>query len=160
MIRIIFATTCAQDHKSWYNSLTYTSTVNYRKRELIMAKKQEAAVTETTIKNTLNLQSILADVGITVTDEQLDMLSQRVTVKKSGRGKAKYSLGTVQLTPEDKIAPQARIAIENLKDGMTINEWADAVQKDTRFVTKQDVSKILMYYQKDLIDRNLISKQA
>jgi hypothetical protein len=115
-------------------------------------------VTEKTIQNEMNLLTILNAAGIQCTTEQIEMISKNVIVKKQGRGKLHYKLGENKLEATTKIALQARIAVENLEDGMTLEDWAAKVAKDSRFVTKQDVSKVIAYYQKDLVELGIISK--
>ncbi|HYD35924.1 MAG TPA: hypothetical protein VD999_07740 [Vitreimonas sp.] len=122
------------------------------------AQAAEPVITEKLVKNVLNIKTLLASAGIEITDEQAEALSSKIVVKKVGRAKATYKKGEVVLKPEDKAANQVRVALDVLEDGMTIDQWAEACSLDTRFVTKQDPAKVLMYYQKQLIDQGLLVK--
>jgi hypothetical protein len=63
----------------------------------------------------------------------------------------------VELTATDKVPQQMRIIVENLHQPMSMAEWAAEVAKDERFTTKQDVSKVIMYYRKAMLDKNLVA---
>jgi hypothetical protein len=128
-----------------------------------MAKKQStqpAQSVETEVKSTLNLVTILEELGITCTVAQMEALSERVVVKKAPRGSTVYKSGQIKLTAEDKIPLQMRIILENFEDGMTLEQIATKVATDKRFTTKQPVSKIVAYYRKQMIDRGYIQPAA
>ena len=120
---------------------------------------QVKPVTEKHIQNEMNIKSLLEQHGISVTDEQVALLSTNLTFKHSKGGNHKhYKHGEVKLEPTTKIALQARIALENLEDGMNLADWAAKTKADKRFVSKQETSKIIAYYQKDLIEKGFLVK--
>lgn len=120
---------------------------------------EQPSNTEKTIKNAMNIKALLESVGITVTDEQVDMLSASLTYKASKSGSnIRYSHGQVKLEPTTKIALQARIALENLENGMSLETWANNLAADKRFITKQQPAKIIAYYQKSLIESGFLVK--
>lgn len=67
--------------------------------------------------------------------------------------------------PEGKLAIQAQIILNHIKAagpaGISKKALVDVLTKDEKFVTRQPVERVLTYYQRPLIDANLvISKQA
>ena len=125
-----------------------------------MAKKQSTQSVETEVKSTLNLMSLLEELGIKCTDAQMEALSERVVVKKAPRSNRVYAAGQTKLTAEDKMPLQMRIILENFEDGMTLEQMATKVATDKRFTTKQPVTKIVAYYRKQMIDRGYIQPAA
>lgn len=125
-----------------------------------MAKKQSAKSVETEVKSTLNLVSLLEELGITCTVAQMEALSERIVVKKAPRSNRVYAPGQTKLTAEDKIPLQMRIIVENFENGMTLEQLATKVATDTRFTTKQPVNKIVAYYRKQMIERGYIQPAA
>lgn len=149
-----------------------------RKREIIMAKAKlekvtstlgnlveqvtaapTASVTEKSIQNAMKIKSLLESIGISITDEQADRLSTSLTVKGGkSRNKVTYFRGQVAVEPTTKLALQARIALECLQDGDTLEKWSEKLAADNRFVSKQSPATIISYYQKSLVDSGFLVK--
>lgn len=141
------------------NEVANTSMLSSIVNQVTQPAIEQPTNTEKTIKNAMNIKALLESVGITVTDEQVDLLSASLTYKASKSGSnIRYSHGQVKLEPTDKIALQARIALENLTDGMSLETWAQMLSLDKRFVTKQQPAKIIAYYQKSLIEAGYLVK--
>jgi len=123
-----------------------------------MPKKQSAPAVDngSNVESILNLKTLLEDIGIQVSDEQVETLAAKVSVKKQPRKLVQYVQGQVKLDEKDKIPTQMRVALLNFEDGMTLNDWADRVALDKRFVTKQPVLAILAYYRKEMVDKGYI----
>jgi hypothetical protein len=136
--------------------------------EYIMAKAKQAneqvAQSDTVeaavpVKQTSanKLADLLKKLNIQITDDQIAAITPYVSVKNPRKDEVKYTLGNVELTATDKVPQQMRIIVENLHQPMSMAEWAAEVAKDERFTTKQDVSKVIMYYRKAMLDKNLVA---
>ena len=122
-------------------------------------KTEEQAAPEVTTKQTQaqKLVELLKRANIQLTDEQIAIISPFVTVKNPRKDDVKYTLGNVELTATDKVPQQMRIIVENLHKPMSLADWAAEVGKDERFTSKQDIAKVIAYYRKPMLDKNLIA---
>lgn len=103
------------------------------------------------------LAELLNKLNVQLTNEQIATITPYVNVKNPRKNEVKYTLGNVELTATDKVPQQMRIIVENLHKPMSMTEWAAEVAKDERFTTKQDVSKVIAYYRKAMLDKNLVA---
>lgn len=106
------------------------------------------------------LQALLLRAGVSLPDEQVEVLAKLVKPIKAARGVAQYSRGpAAQLATVDadiKIPLQMRVIVENLDANMDMPTWCAAVSTDKRWSSTQSIESVIRFYRPKMIELGLI----
>lgn len=106
----------------------------------------------------MNLKEILAQVGVKVTEEQIENLSQLVEVKKQKKGSKKWIFVKDEFSAKTPL--QMRQAVLAIKEAgeVTNEQWSEKLAAYEGFRTQQPVDRIVAFYKKRMLTEGLVKE--
>lgn len=89
--------------------------------------------------------------------EKFPLPIQSKTQSKAPKAEYNYSRTEKEILL-DKFPKQEKVCLDSLNETMNLTVWGAACLK-SGLVTKQDPTRIIVYYLKDLVDRGFVAKE-